>query len=331
MIAACGPPAIGFDGVSHVPPERPGPWNPPQAPGPQPPRPPGPQAPGPQPQHHGQQPPGVQAEAKPSAFKDLFNGVGYLLRGIGWIARHPAQWLFGLIPALIVLAAYGAALIFLAVQIDDLAGWTTGFADGWPDAARTSARVVAGTAIYGAALFLALITFTAVTLLVGDPFYEAIVVRVEESQGGAPPEPDVPLMVQIGRAIKDALLLGAVALAFAVVFFACGFVPVIGQTVVPVIAGLVSGYFLAGELTSVALDRRGILRKERFARMKANRSLVVGFGAATVVVFLIPLGAVLAMPGAVAGGTLLARERLARDQRPEMLVTPGGGGAAGHH
>ncbi|TDC50273.1 hypothetical protein E1281_22155 [Actinomadura sp. KC345] len=261
----------------------------------------------------------------------MFTGVGYLLRGIGWIARHPTQWLFGLIPALIVLAVYGAALIFLASQIDDLAGWVTGFADGWSDAARTSARVVAGIAIYGAALFLALITFTAVTLLVGDPFYEAIAVRVEESQGGAPPDPDVPLMVQIGRAVKDALLLGIIALAFAVVFFACGFVPVIGQTVVPVIAGLVSGYFLAGELASVAMDRRGILRKERFARMRANRPLVVGFGAATVVVFLVPLGAVLAMPGAVAGGTLLARERLAREPRPETPVTPGEGGAAGHH
>ncbi|MGP4026606.1 EI24 domain-containing protein [Actinomadura sp. 3N407] len=269
---------------------------------------------------------------KPSGFKDLFNGAGYLLRGIGWVARHPAQWLFGLIPALIVLAVYAAAMIFLAFQIDDLAGWVTGFADGWADAARTSARVVAGIAIYGAALFLALITFTAVTLLVGDPFYEAIAVRVEESQGGAPPEPDVPLMVQIGRAVKDTLILAAVALTFAVVFFACGFIPVVGQTVVPVVAALVSGYFLAGELMSIALERRGILRKERFTRMRADRPLVVGFGAATVVVFLIPLGAVLAMPGAVAGGTLLARERLAAGpQARETLVTPGDGGSASYH
>lgn len=268
-----------------------------------------------------------QAPAKPSAVKDLFGGAGYLLRGIGWTARHPAQWLFGLIPALIVLAVYVTGLVFLAFEIDDLAGWVTGFADGWADAARTSARVVAGIAIYGSALFLAVITFTAVTLLVGDPFYEAIAVRVEESQGGAPPEPDVPLLVGIGRAIKDTLIIGAIALAFAVVFFACGFLPVVGQTVVPVVAALVSGYFLAGELMSIALERRGILRKERFARMRADRPLVVGFGAVTFVVFLIPLGAVLAMPGAVAGATLMVRERLADDP----LVAVGGGGMTQHH
>lgn len=264
---------------------------------------------------------------KPSALKDLFGGAGYLMRGIGWMARHPAQWLFGLIPALVVLAVYTAALIFLAFRLDDLAGWVTGFADGWPDAARMSARVVAGLALYGSALFLAVITFTAVTLLVGDPFYEAIAVRVEESQGGAPPEPDVPLLVQIGRAVRDTLIIGAVALVFAVVFFVCGFLPVVGQTVVPVIAALVSGYFLAGELTSIALERRGILRKERFTRLKADRPLVVGFGAATFVVFLIPLGAVLAMPGAVAGATLLARERLADDPP----LAHGDDGAATRH
>jgi CysZ protein len=271
------------------------------------------------------------AQAKPSGFKDFFTGVGYLLRGMEWVARRPGQWLFGLIPALIVLVAYAAALVFLAFQIDDLAGWTTGFADDWSDTARTTARVVAGIAIYGAALFVAVLTFTAVTLLVGDPFYEAIAVRVEESQGGAPPDPDVPLLVQIWRAVKDAVLLGAIALAFAVVFFLCGFLPVVGQTVVPVVAALVSGYFLAGELTSIALERRGILRAERFARLKADRPLVVGFGAATFVTFLIPLGAVLAMPGAVAGATLLARERLADGQQvAEVLVAPGDGGSQWH-
>ncbi|MFC4048944.1 EI24 domain-containing protein [Actinomadura syzygii] len=279
---------------------------------PQPPVPPNPFAPPP-------------PEPRPSAFKDFFTGVGFLLRGLGWTARHPAQWLFGLIPALIVLVVYAAALVFLGFEIDDLAGWTTGFADGWSDAARTSARVVAGIAIFGSALFLAVITFTAVTLLVGDPFYEAIAVRVEESEGGAPPEPDVPLLVQIGRAVKDTVILGAVALCFAVVFFACGFLPLVGQTVVPVVAGLVSGYFLAGELTSVALERRGIRRKERFALLRRNRPLVLGFGAATVVVFLIPFGAVLAMPGAVAGATLLARARLAG----EPQVTAGAIGSAG--
>ncbi|MFV2172470.1 EI24 domain-containing protein [Actinomadura sp. LOL_016] len=252
-----------------------------------------------------------------SRFKDLLNGAGYLFRGIGWVARHPLQWLFGLIPALIVLVVYGTALGFLVYHLDDVASWVTWFADGWSETVRKTTRVIAGIAVLGASVFLGILTFTAVTLLVGDPFYEAIAVRVEDSQGGAPPEPDVPLMTQIGRAIKDAVLLGIVALGFAILFFAGGFIPGIGQTVVPVVAACVSGYFLAGELSSVALERREILRKERFARMKANRPLVVGFGVATFAMFLVPLGAVLVMPGAVAGATLMVRERLGADKWPQ--------------
>ncbi|GAA4091636.1 EI24 domain-containing protein [Actinomadura miaoliensis] len=254
--------------------------------------------------------PGGAEASRPSSFKDLFNGVGYLFRGLAWVARHPAQWLFGLIPALIVLVVYAAALGALAWNLGDLAGWVTPFADGWASELRDATRVVAGLAIFGAALFLAVVTFTAVTLLVGDPFYESIAVKVEESQGGAPPEPDVPLLTQIGRAIGDTLVLGLVALLFAVLFFACGFLPVVGQTVVPVVAACVSGYLLAGELTSVALERRGLLRRDRFAVLRRYRPLVVGFGAATFVTFLVPLAAVVMMPAAVAGATLMVRERL---------------------
>ncbi|WP_329522291.1 EI24 domain-containing protein [Spirillospora sp. NBC_01491] len=258
-----------------------------------------------------------------SAVKELFSGVGYFLRGLGWVARHPLQWLFGLIPAVIVLVVYVLVLGLLAANLDDVAGWVTPFADDWSEGLRKTARVVAGIAVFGTAAFLAVLTFTALTLLVGDPFYESIAVKVEDSQGGAPPEPDVSLLTQIGRAIRDALILGAVAVLFAVVFFACGFLPVVGQTVVPVVAACVSGYFLTSELTAIALERRGLLRRDRFALLKRHRALAVGFGAATFVVFLIPLGAVLAMPGAVAGATLLARERLAVN----MLVNEGDIGA----
>lgn len=250
-----------------------------------------------------------------SRVKDFFSGAGYLVRGIGWVARRPAQWLFGLIPALIVLVAYVAALGALALNLGDLAAFVTPFADGWSEGMRSSVRVVAGVAIFGAALFVAVLTFTALTLLVGDPFYEAIAVRVEESEGGAPPEAEVPFLVSVWRAVKDAALLGVVAVGFALVFFVCGLLPVVGQTVVPVVAAVVSGYFLASELTSVALERRGILRRERFALLKQRRAVVLGFGVVTFLVFLVPFGAVLAMPGAVAGATLLVRERVA--------VTPG--------
>jgi CysZ protein len=237
--------------------------------------------------------------------------VGYLGRGLGWVARRPRQWLFGLIPAFITLLLFGTGLFFLGIHAGDLARWITPFAGDWSSGLRSVVRLVVALAIFGSAAFLAIVLFTAVTLLVGQPFYESIAVRVEESRGGAPREREVPLITKIRRAVMDSVVIALMALAFGVLFFALGFVPVLGQTVVPVLAACVTGFFLTGELTAIALERRGLPRKHRFALLRRHWLLTVGFGAATVVLFLIPLGAVVAMPGAVAGATLLARERLA--------------------
>jgi CysZ protein len=241
---------------------------------------------------------------------DLIAGVRYLVRGLGWMARRPRQWFFGLIPALIVLVAYIVALTFLAGYLSQSAEAVSPFADHWPIGLRDATRLLIGVLLFGAALMVAIVTFAGVTLVVGDPFYEGISGRVEETAGGLSPESRTPIWRQLLRGLADAVAVGLVTGSFAVLFFCLGFLPAVGQTVVPVLAACVSGYFLTFELTSIALERRGLRRRERLALLRQNRALSVGFGAAVFVVFLIPLGAVLAMPGAVAGGTLLARERL---------------------
>jgi len=238
----------------------------------------------------------------------MIDGAGYLWKGVRWVAKRPSQWAFGLIPALLTLLLFAGLLTWLGFQADDIARWMTPFADDWAAGLRNTLRVVAGIMVFGAALFVSLLLFTSVTLIVGDPFYEELSVRVEDSVGGAPPGPDEPFWRGLGRSVRDALVLGVAALAFGVLFFALGFVPVIGQTVVPVVALMVSGYFLTGELTGIALERRGLHRRQRFALLKSYRPAVLGFGTATAALFLIPLGAVLFMPGAVAGATLMARD-----------------------
>jgi uncharacterized protein involved in cysteine biosynthesis len=257
--------------------------------------------------------------------RNFIDGVRYFARGLGWVARRPGQWLFGLIPAFIVLVLYTVALTFLGLYLSDLVKAASPFADHWSSGLRDATRLLMGVLMFAAALMISIVTFTGVTLVVGEPFYEGISGRVERSVGGVPPEVDVSLGRQLTRGIGDALIVAVVTGVFAVVFFALGFVPVVGQTVVPVVAACVSGYFLTLELTSIALERRGLRRRDRFALLRRNRGLAVGFGASVFVVFLIPLGAVLAMPGAVAGGTLLARERLADQDvsaRQDVSTTP---------
>jgi CysZ protein len=242
--------------------------------------------------------------------RDFFLGIGYFARGVRWFARQRRLWWLGVVPALITLLLYAVALGALLYWLDDLERWVTPFADHWSRDARTAAHVLAGLVVLGAAVYLAAVTFTAVTLMVGDPFYEKLAERVEDAHGGAPPEVGGNVLVQGWRAAREGVATVLVTACLGVPLFVAGFVPAVGQTVVPALAACVSGFFLTVELTAFALVRRGYELRDRIRILRRHLPLTVGFGLAVFVVFLIPLGAVVAMPGAVAGATLLARERL---------------------
>ncbi|MCT9931063.1 EI24 domain-containing protein [Planotetraspora sp. A-T 1434] len=254
---------------------------------------------------------GRQAERR--GVGGLAEGIGFFLKGVGWVARKPRWWLFGLIPALIALVLYAVALIWLGTHATDVAAWVTPFADdwGWHDAFRT----LVGIMIFVVGLGLAVFTFTAVTLAIGDPFYEKLSEKVEEDLGGLPDGPDVPFWRSLFRSIRDSVITLLYVLMFTLPLFVLGFVPVIGQTVVPVLGAIVSGFFLTVELTALAMERRGIPRRERLTLLRSNMAVSLGFGIPIFLLFLVPLVAVIVMPGAVAGAAMLVRLRLAHPQR----------------
>ncbi|MEE1930586.1 EI24 domain-containing protein [Streptomyces sp. TRM 70351] len=239
---------------------------------------------------------------------DLASGARYLGRGLRWAGGHGRWYGFGLIPGAIALVLYAAALVVLALYAGDIAAWATPFADDWAGAWRTFVRVSFALLLFAGGLMLAVLTFTAVTLLIGDPFYEALSEKVEESEGGAPEGPDRPLWQELWRSLCDSLYVLMWAVVCAVPLFVLGFVPFVGQSVVPAVGLAVSGFFLTVELTSVALQRRDVPVRERMRMLRARKGLALGFGVPLAVSFLVPFVAVLLMPGAVAGATLLARD-----------------------
>ncbi|MGC5011691.1 EI24 domain-containing protein [Streptosporangium sp. DT93] len=249
-------------------------------------------------------------------FRSFLDGIGFFFQGVRWVARYPRWWLFGLIPALIAFALYAAALYFLGTNALEIAAWGTPFADGWSESARTALRAVVGLALFGAGLVLSVVTFTAVTLIVGDPFYERLSEKVEGTYGEVPTGYELPLWKSIPRSVRDSLITLGWLLLFTVPLFFLGFVPVIGQTVVPVLGALVSGFFLSIELTTLGLERRGVTRKRRFGLLRGNKAPVLGFGVLLFLLFLIPFVAVIAMPAAVAGAAVMVRTRLAPSAPP---------------
>ncbi|MFD5767653.1 EI24 domain-containing protein [Streptomyces sp. NPDC127049] len=240
--------------------------------------------------------------------RDFGVGFGYLVQGQKWVAQHGRQFGFGLLPGLLALVLYVGALVGLGFGADDLVAWATPFADDWSSPWLGLFRNALTALVFVFGLFLAVVTFTAVTLLIGQPFYEKLSEDVDRSQGGDVPESGLPLWRELLISARDSLRVVLRVAFYAVLLFACGFIPVVGQTVVPALGFCVSGFFLAEELTAVALQRRGVELKERLTLLRGRRGATLGFGVPLAVAFIVPFVAVFLMPGAVAGATLMVRD-----------------------
>ncbi|MFE3453825.1 EI24 domain-containing protein [Nonomuraea sp. NPDC059194] len=240
------------------------------------------------------------------SMRDFAGGVGFFFQGLGWVARNGRWWGFGLIPALVAFAVYVVALVYLGNNATGIADFLTPFADGWSPGWRDFFRGALGVMLFIGGLALAVLTFTALTLAIGEPFYEKLSEKVDPLQESD----DVPWWRSIPRSLRDSLVTLLYVLMFTIPLFFLGFVPVIGQTVVPVLGALVSGFFLTVELTSLALERRGLNRRARFQMLRANKAPALGFGVLVFLLFLVPFVAVIAMPAAVAGAALMVRSRL---------------------
>jgi len=246
----------------------------------------------------------------PGVVGSFLEGIGILFGGFRLWGTSPKRMLLGMVPAAIVGVVFIALLVLLGVNAATIVDWATPFADTWDEPYRSSIRVAAAVALVAVAVVVMLYAYAAATLLVGDPFYERIWADVERTLGDAPPESGESAWRGLLTGVTRALGLLLLTIPTAAVLFLLGFVPVIGQTVVPVLGLAVSGWFLALELTGYAFDARGLSLRDRRQVLARRRARTLGFGMTVAVLFLVPVLSVLVMPAAVSGATVLARRSL---------------------
>ncbi|MFE6612263.1 EI24 domain-containing protein [Amycolatopsis sp. NPDC057786] len=245
--------------------------------------------------------------------RDFFKGFRMFGQGLGILLRSPRLLLIGALPALLTTLLLIGGVVALAFWIDDLSLLLTPFADDWSPGWQTTIRVAAGVAVFGVALAIAMIGFTAITLAVGGPFYEHIAEKVEDDLGGVPGAVDVSGWRLLVMGLKDGIALVLRSLLFTIPLLFAGFIPVVGQTVVPVLLALVTAWFLALELIAVPFYRRGMGLKERRPLLRRHRALALGLGLPVSLLCLIPFAALIVMPMGFVGGVLVAREVLAAE------------------
>lgn len=235
--------------------------------------------------------------------REFAAGFGTLLRGFGMWRTHPRLMALGLIPALIAFAVLAALLIPFGLSLGGISAWITPFADGWIAGWRDALRITLGIVLFLAALALSAVVFTALALIIGDPFYQRIWRGVEKSLGGPEPTGASGFWQTVGEGLRLVLLgLGATLITLAI-----GLIPLVGGFLGAISGVVLPGRVLARELTGRAFDARGLSPAARSALLSSHRARVLGFGVATQLCFMIPLGAVATMPAAVAGSTILAR------------------------
>jgi CysZ protein len=266
--------------------------------------------------------PGRVATDARGAAGSYLAGVRLLGRGLTLCARAPRLLVLGMIPVAVTGLLFAGAFAALLFFLGDLAGVATWFAADWPELARGLTRALAAVAILGVALLVGVTTFTAVTLVIGEPFYERISGRVEQWCGGGPGGPEPGFWRSLWPGLVDSARLVAAAAAAGVGLFAAGFLPAVGQTVVPVLGATIAGWFLALELVGIPFTRRGLRLRDRRRALRSHRATALGFGTAVFGCFLVPGAAVLVMPAAVAGGTLLARQVLGQPDRDRAPAPP---------
>lgn len=237
---------------------------------------------------------------------EFFAGVTTLFRGFGWWRRRPGLMLIGLLPPLIVVTGIVVIVLATANGAEPTVRFLTPFADGWAPALRDLLRIVLASALLLGVAFALIFAFTALTLIVGDPFYERIWRSVETGLGGFDPRDGPSFWRTFADGVRLLLTAALTAIAVALV----GLIPVAGTVLAVVLGTVLAGRALSLELTARSLEARGFARPERLALLRTRRPRVLGFGVAVQLCFLVPGGAVLVMPAAVAGAVHLTRDVL---------------------
>lgn len=223
----------------------------------------------------------------------------------------------GLIPAAIVFAVLVVLIVLLVANLDPVTIFLTGFADTWDESWRTLLRIGFGLALIVGLIVLYAFSFTALTLLVGDWFYQRIWQAVEADLGDFTPGAEPGFWRSAGDAAR--LVVRAVFTGLLIVLL--GLVPLVGTVLAVVVGTFLSGRLVALELTTRPFEARGMTRQQRRAALHPHRARVLGFGVAVHLSFLIPGGAIIVMPAAVAGATVLAKHALGEVSASEVSAS----------
>lgn len=229
---------------------------------------------------------------RPDAANPLYHfawGLRFFFAGLRMFVRHPSLLMLSLVPialtvVLLLLLAFGCAWIIGLL----IAGWV-------PDDLRFPAQAV----IFILALLLGYFIYLPLARVLLAPFSEALSRKthlISMGDGGWRSDQGwARAMVEGLKLVFFHLFVVLVALGLGLIF------PPVGAPL-----GILIAVFLGGlDFLDVPLSARGMPLGKKLGVVGRNKSLVLGFGAASYLMLLIPGVNLLLLPVGVIGATLL--------------------------
>ena len=244
------------------------------------------------------------------------HGFRIAWRGIAFLGRHRTLWKWAILPTVINMVVFTLAFALFVFFYQDLYGLATGFLPQTPPRTWYAWFWVAPLRFLGwgiglLLLLTALVVLYVLFLLLGTtiaaPFLDVLAQRVEGLVTGRLQEEHATPIGEVrnmGISILDELTKLGFFLLAQLAFLILALLPVL-TPLMALVATLFTILFLPLEYTGFAMDHRHLRFAQRRHFIWHHRWLMLGFGAAAFLTFLVPLLNFLCLPVLVTSGTLL--------------------------
>ncbi|EKD33166.1 MAG: hypothetical protein ACD_76C00078G0003 [uncultured bacterium] len=230
--------------------------------------------------------------------KEIIDGFSYLFKGARHIALRRATWKHIWIPIAL------NALVFVLVSIAIVSVAMFLFQASAPDAflLKILYGIIAAFAVV-LSLFLYIMFFTAIGLVLGSPFYEALAGTVEREFGGFAPSGNAfrRMLRSVSSQLQKLFLFALAQIAFLAILL----LPGIGVIAYTVASFALTVFLLGYDFVDFAFEARGWKPSKRRAWAIVNARALTGFGTAIFIFLLVPFVNMLVFPSAVVGAVLL--------------------------
>ncbi len=244
------------------------------------------------------------------------SGIRYFLKGIPMIFSADVKK-FVVMPLIINLVLFSAAIYLLATQYESLINWLTPDVPSWmPDFISGIFEWFIGLLwVLFAAVVLIIIFFgfTIIANIIGAPFNAYLSSAVEyQLTGTRPIDPRTSVIKIVFESIGGELKKLIYLIIWVIPLVIISFIPVV-NVVSPFLWAFFSAWMLALQYVDYPLGNRGYSFAKIRYTLSNKKLLSLGFGGSATLATMIPVLNFLVMPVSVAGATIMAVESLPDD------------------